>query len=235
MEATNKHWFYASTRETKNEYAQRLLGRKALWCNTSKPKLTTDDLDGLLTFLHFFELDLNDVTDKEWHAEVKEDVEKDYGHGEDWAYTWDDLLLNIPAPVCSDIQAAIKYAKQLIAYNLRLGELTLKTDLTLKEVKYDLPVTDYLELVKDWPVSRAGNPLPPRVTRKRANGMWWIINAADVMSEATQTWASWTTACQETKGAMWDEYWNGADVIAQVAAYHETKWPTAPRLLPKGR
>ena len=174
-----------------------------------KPKLSVDDLDSLLWFTDAFNAD--------WDLEETSLESREFHK----------TLGCLHPQAQRDMETAHDYVEKLIMYNLAQGGLSLKMkDLTIKEVSFDKPIFYGVEQYVEW-----HKKLPtrePRLTRKRANGLWWLLTFADEM-EATAEHLGIGEVYRvlvDGEPGKWDR---GKAVIAGLARYHESRFPTAPR------
>ena len=184
-----------------------------------KPTLTHKALDGLLTFIEVWSADYSHM---QFDAEL-------YGQT-----GWEDYIRTIPRQITNDMFSGIEYLEKLIIYNLANGTLTLKSDLTLREIQYEKPVKDYLASVESWPRTSSGKPIPPRMTRKRANGLWWVLAISSNIRlngwDAELDLAEYTQRLMNIDSEEFElRYKNGESLVSNLARYHESRFPTAPR------
>lgn len=180
-----------------------------------KPDLKNRDLDALLWFSDTFHQQANIVD---------EDCEMAQWFNTNMGQPWDYL----PRQVLNDMESAYDYINGLIKYTLSQGELSMKlTDFTIKELSWDRPVfysgESYLSWRDELPMRK------PVLTRKRVNGLWWILCVADAMEKICDTleFGELFHVLEYEKGAeMWS---HGKRTLAGIARYHESKFPTAAR------
>ena len=181
----------------------------------SGPDLRTKELDGLLWFNHTFQKDWENCDDPWFEECLKE-------------YTlMGSPLAILPRQVLADIGSAQEFLQQIVEYNLAKGTLTLKTDFTLREVSFPYSVRGFR--LGFYPMKIDGRPRKPRLTRKRANGLWWIYTVGSLMEEHSEVFTGseiYETHLTEMGADMWH---TGMNTVRAIACDHECKFPSAPR------
>lgn len=194
-----------------NQVRHEVMKKLPKYC-TGRPDLHKDDLDGLLWFSDVWATDFLNISEGEW----------------DFASTGlESYLQGLPSPILGDIWAAFEYTQRVVGYNLAKGYLTLKSDLTLKEVSFSKPVD--IDLIKMFTGNRSGRPRMPPITRKRANGLWWLLAVGDIIKDIGAMNCSTEMGYVLEGGIEEDRFMAGEQVVRRLAMYHETKYPTAPR------
>jgi hypothetical protein len=197
---------------SKEEYDTEKTFIQCQWKGETRgnPALNVDELDSLLHFIpafqHDFELEFSECREYQSPASV------------------------LPAQVWEDIDSAFEYLQSLVFYKLAMNTLTLKTDLTIREVSYSVPLSLYdIKRIQTFPRGRYGKPRQPRLTRKRANGLWWILTVARLMEEQFECCPLPFSRIPETiesEKGFWDCAYS---LIAGIARFHESRFPTATR------
>ena len=180
-----------------------------------KPILKTKDLDALLWFEHAFNRD----ADFEPRSEVSRAFHDALGHP----------FQQLPRQVLSDMNSASDYINGLIKYSLAQGDLSMKlADFTVKELSFDRPVfltgESYLAWRNQFPIRS------PTLTRKRANGLWWILTIVNEMEELAVDVFGTGEIYNLLEYSEGEELWDhGKRVLTGIARWHESRFPTAPR------
>ena len=184
-----------------------------------KPELKTQDLDGLLWFNHTFQKDWGNF-EEPWFKEMVEN----------YTHMSSSPLEVLPRQALNDIDSASDYLQQIVEYNLMKGELNLKlSDQTINEVSFPYPLPQHVLKKLCWHGITQKKPRMPTLTRKRANGLWWIYCIAELMEDfADLPFGSETYATHEYRDGE-DMWAHGKNVVVGIAKYHDSKFPLAPR------
>lgn len=199
--STLKYW------ESLNEFTKSVAGPTIM-----RPELGVQDLDALLWFTDTFDYQ-SDCIDE---CEISNLFHEQLGHP----------FRYLPRQVLADMDSAHDYIRKLIYYALGEGNLSMKLDFTIEQLSYDKPVFYSLADYGRWRESRKRRP---SLTRKRANGLWWILTLADEMESLSEEFGTGHiySLLEYPEG---EESWNhGKRILSGLARWNESRFPTAPR------
>ena len=199
--STLKYW------ESLNEYTKSVAGPTIM-----RPELSIRDLDALLWFTDAFDYQ-SDYTDG---CEISNLFHQELGHP----------FRYLPHQVLADMDSANGYIHKLIYYALGEGNLSMKLDFTIEQLSYDKPVFYSLADYGRW---RESKKRRPSLTRKRANGLWWMLALANEMESLSEEFGTGPiySLLEYPEG---EEHWDhGKRVLSGLAQWKESCVPTAPR------